>query len=66
LQKILREINTREIMMEPYRITIEEYEMKFSIEVNHSDISWDQYISMLESISRAAGWGEDKIIELFG
>ena len=52
--------------MEPYRITIEEYEMKFSIEVNHSDISWDQYISMLESISRAAGWEEGKIIELFG
>jgi len=53
-------------MMEPYRITIEEYDMKFSIEVNHSDISWDQYISMLESISRAAGWEEGKIIELFG
>ena len=53
-------------MMEPYRITIEEYDMKFSIEVNHSDISWDQYISMLESISKGVGWGEENVRELFG
>ena len=53
-------------MMKPYKITIEQYEMKFSVELDHSDVSWDEYVSMLESISKGAGWGEENVRELFG
>jgi hypothetical protein len=53
-------------MKQPYRITIEQYEYKYAVEVDHSDISFTEYISLLRQISLAAGWSEDGVNEVFG
>jgi len=49
----------------PYRVTIEQYEYKYSVEVDHSDISFTDYIDLLRQITLAAGWGTDAVEEFF-
>jgi hypothetical protein len=51
-------------MSQPYRITIEHYDMKVTIEKSNSDISMDEYQHMLMLISKSAGWG-DLVKEIF-
>ena len=53
-------------MKQPYKITIEQYEYKYTIEVDHSDISFTEYIDLLRQISLAAGWGNESVDEVFG
>jgi hypothetical protein len=53
-------------MKQPYRITIEHYEYKYTIEVDHSDISFTEYVDLLKQISLAAGWGNESVDEVFG
>jgi hypothetical protein len=53
-------------MKQPYRITIEQYEYKYTVEVDHSDISYTEYIDMLRQISLAANWGNESVDEVFG
>jgi len=53
-------------MGEPYRITIEHWNCKVSVEANHSDITFDEYLDLLKSISLAAGWGVESVNEIFG
>ena len=53
------------IEKQPYRITIERYEYKCSVEVDHSDISFTEYVDLLRQISLAAGWGTDAVEEFF-
>ena len=43
-------------MKEPYRITIEQYEYKYAVEIDTSDINFTEYVELLRSISLAAGW----------
>ena len=50
---------------EPYRITIEQYEYKYSIEVDHSDIDFTKYVDLLRQITLAAGWNTDAVEEFF-
>ena len=50
---------------QPYRITIEQYEYKYSVEVDHSDISFTDYVELLRQITLAAGWGTDAVEEFF-
>jgi len=50
---------------QPYRITIEQYEYKYSIEVDHSDIDFTEYVDLLRQISLAAGWGTETVNEFF-
>ena len=52
-------------MSEPYRITIEHYDMKVTIEKSNSDITMDEYQEMLMSISRAAGWQYSQVQDIF-
>ena len=52
-------------MKQPYRITIEQYEYKYSVEVDHSDITFEEYLELLSSLSLAAGWSKDKVNEVF-
>ena len=52
-------------MKQPYRITIEQYEYKYSIEVDHSDIDFTEYIELLRSLTLAAGWPIDHVKEVF-
>ena len=49
----------------PYRITIEQYEYKYSAEVDHSDIDFTEYVELLRKITLAAGWGTDTVEEFF-
>ena len=42
---------------QPYRITIEQYGNKYSIEIDHSDIDFTEYLNLLRQISLASGWG---------
>jgi len=50
---------------QPYRITIEQYEYKYSVEVDHSDISFTEYIDLLRQITLAAAWNTDQVKEFF-
>ena len=53
------------IEKQPYRITIEQYEYKYSVEVDHSDISFTEYVELLRQLTLAAGWGTDSVEEFF-
>jgi hypothetical protein len=50
---------------QPYRITIEQYEYKYSVEVDHSDIDFTEYIDLLRKITLAASWGTEAVNEFF-
>ena len=50
----------------PFKISIEHWDAKITIEKNHSDITWDEYVELLRDISKAAGWDGESIDELFG
>jgi len=52
-------------MKEPYRITIEQYEYKYSVEIDTSDINFTEYVELLRSISLAAGWSIKDVKDLF-
>ena len=52
------------ITKQPYRITIEHYDTKVSIEIDHSDIDIDELATLLKSVLLAAGWSEALIDEL--
>jgi hypothetical protein len=53
-------------MKQPYRITIEQYDYKYTIEVDHSDITYTEYIDLLKQITLAANWGCESVDEVFG
>lgn len=50
----------------PFKITVEHWDEKITIEKDHSDISFDEYIEMLRTLSRGVGFGQDSIDEVFG
>jgi len=50
---------------QPYRITIEQYEYKYSVEVDHSDIDFTEYVDLLRQISLAASWNTKQVKEFF-
>ena len=50
---------------QPYRITIEQNQYKYLVEVDHSDISFTEYIELLKQITLAAGWDTDEVEEYF-
>ena len=49
----------------PYRITIEHYDTKITIERDRSDITFDEYLDMLRDISLCAGWSANSVHEIF-
>lgn len=51
---------------EPFRITLEHYDVKVTIEKPYSDIDSDQLHEMLRSLCLAAGWAENTVKEIFG
>ena len=50
----------------PFKVTVEHWDQKISVELNRSDITFDEYIDLLRTVSKAVGWGEDNIKEYFG
>ena len=51
---------------QPFRITIEQYNQKVSVEVDHSDVNIEQVVDLLEQALMGAGWSESSVKEIFG
>ena len=50
----------------PFKVTVEHWNQKISVELDRSDITFDEYIEVLRAVSKAVGWDEDSIKEYFG
>jgi hypothetical protein len=50
----------------PFKISVEHWGEKITVEKDHSDITFDEYIEMLRALSRGVGYGEKSINEIFG
>lgn len=50
---------------QPFRITIEQYNQRVSVEVNHSDVSIEQVAELLEQVLLGAGWEEASVKGIF-
>ena len=50
----------------PFKITVEHWDEKITIEKDHSDISFEDYVEMLRTLSRGVGFDKRSIDELFG
>ena len=62
-------INIEIIVMEnntPFKLSVKHWDRKITVKMDHSDISWDEYVELLRELSRAAGWSNESIEELFG
>ena len=49
----------------PFKISVEHWDTKVTIEKDHSDITWDEYVELLKDISRATGWSDEQVYDLF-
>ena len=49
----------------PFRLTLEHYDIKITVEKSHSDIDADQLKELLRSLCMAAGFSEQTINEMF-
>ena len=50
----------------PFKISVEHWDTKLTVEKDHSDITFEEYVELLRDLSRAVGWGIDDINDLFG
>ena len=50
----------------PFKISVEHWDEKITIEKDYSDVTFDEYIEMLRTLSRGIGFGEKSINEIFG
>ena len=50
----------------PFRVTVEHWDEKITVEKDYSDITFDEYVEMLRTLSRGVGFGKESIDELFG
>ena len=50
----------------PFKVSVEHWDRKLTAEMPHSDITWDEYVELLRDVSRAAGWRDEDVNELFG
>jgi hypothetical protein len=48
----------------PFRITIEQYDQKISVEVDHSDVSLPEVAELLEQALKGAGFSEEGVTEM--
>ena len=50
----------------PFKITVKHWDEKISVEKDHSDITFEEYIEMLRALSRGIGFGQEDIDDIFG
>ena len=50
----------------PFKITVEHWGEKITVEKDHSDVTWDGFVDMLRALSRGVGYSQECIDELFG
>ena len=48
----------------PFRITIEQYNQKVSVEVDHSDVRLGEVAELLEHALKGAGFSEEEVKEM--
>ena len=48
----------------PFRITIEHYDQKISVEVDHSDVSLSEVVDLIVQALKGAGFSEDHVKEM--
>ena len=51
-------------MKQPFRITIEQYNQKVSVEVDHSDVGLAEVAELLEQALMGAGFLEEQVKEM--
>ena len=51
-------------IIKPFRITIEQYNQKVSVEVDHSDVSLSEVADLLEQALKGAGFLESQVQEI--
>jgi hypothetical protein len=49
-----------------FKITVKHWDEKITVEKDHSDITFEEYIEMLRTLSRGIGFGQDDIDDIFG
>jgi hypothetical protein len=49
----------------PFKITVEHWDEKITVEKDHSDITFDEFIDMLRTLSRGVGFNQDDINNIF-
>ena len=52
------------LMKQPFRITIEHYNQKVSVEVDHSDVDLSEVANLLEQALKGAGFSEESVKEI--
>ena len=50
----------------PFKISVEHWDTKLTVEKDHSDITFEEYVDLLRDLSRAVGWADKDINDLFG
>ena len=50
----------------PFKISVEHWGEKITVEKDHSDITFDEFVDMLRTLSRGVGYDEKSINEIFG
>lgn len=53
------------LINKPFRLTLEQYDIKITVEKSHSDIDAEQLKELLRSLCLAAGFSEQTINEMF-
>ena len=48
----------------PFRVTIEHYNQKVSVEIDHSDVSLSEVAELLEQALKGAGFLESQVQEM--
>ena len=47
------------------KITVEQYDRKISVETNHDDVTYSDFMDLIESLSYSLGYSVDTIKEWF-
>jgi len=50
----------------PFKISVQHWDEKITVEKHHSDITFEEYIEILRTLSRGIGFGQDDIDDIFG
>ena len=50
----------------PFKISVEHWGEKITVEKDHSDVTFDEFVDMLRALSRGVGYSQKSIDELFG
>ena len=50
----------------PFKISVEHWGEKITVEKDHSDVTFDEFVDMLRALSRGVGYSQESMDELFG